>query len=1137
MKISFKIFFYSIIIFLLQNCSLKDQNSVSVANLSCEYLENPIGLDLTTPRLSWILHASANNIKQSAYQILASTNRQLLQNDDFDLWNTGKVSNDQSIHIKYNGKKLESGMRIYWKVKIWDGNDQPTAWSKTAFWEMSLLNKTDWIAKWISTSKFRSSNSLNLNAPYFRKDIHIDKEIKSARIYVTGLGYYESYLNGRKIGDHVLSPNQTNYDKRYDVKLSDKRVGNMHTSVMYETFDIKPLLHKGENTVGILLGNGWYIQADRLEEASLWYDTPRTIAQIVVDYIDGERQTIITDSSWKTNSSPIIHNGLHTGEIYDARLEINGWNQPDFDNKSWINAIEVRAPEGRLKSQISPPDRVTKIITPTKITLLDNNIYRYDLGQMISGWARIKVKGSRGAKIKMRFIEDIGPTYGQTDTYILKGDGEETWEPRFTWHAFRYVEVTSEQIEMKIENLKGVVVNTDVSGGGTFSSSNKLFNQILNNYQWTQLGNMHGGIPSDCPHRERRGYTGDGQIACASSIYNFDMAQFYTKWLEDIRESQNEKTGYVPNTAPFQDGGGGTAWGSAYIIIPWNMYLFYGDKKILARHYEGMKHWVDYLQNELDENGILIDQGLGEWVPPEIVELPPAFVNTCYYYYCTSLMTKIAGVLGKKEDASFFKSLNDDTKKVINTNFLNKEKSMYSTGRQGADAFALGFGIVSETDKNSVFKHLTNHVLTKANLHFDTGILATPLLLDVLSDFGRGDLAYTLMNQRTFPSFGHMIENNATTIWETWRGDQSRSHPMFGSVTQWFYKYLSGIQTDIQNPGFKHIIIKPHPLYGLEFANTSYFSPYGKIKSNWHFDDDQFILDVSIPHNTTATVFLPFKDIELVKISSNGRSVLDDIRLLQTEKNIAIYEVGSGIYKFNSPSVKDFIKVPPLPSPFISPRDTLALSGDSIYVNLKTDYPEAIIHFTLDGSEPNKNSSIFREPFLVATNTNIRAKTFHLKTSPSMETFSQINFIDPNINGLNYHYYQAAWTKLPDFNKYKSLSQGSVFQFRLENINPKADEFGIVYFGSIVIKEEGRYTFYISSNDGSKLFINDKLIVNHDGLHGADEEKHGDIRLEKGVYPIKLDYFQAGGGMFLKVSYSGPGIAKCEIPGLVLTKK
>ena len=597
---------------------------------------------------------------------MVATTDQLLLDGKPDLWDSGKVGSDKSIQMIYIGKPLTSGLKVSWKVQIWDEEKSESEWSKIADWEMGLLSSGDWKAKWIGAPVALMSGKLKNAAPLFRKTVTISKKIKKARVYISGLGYYQLYINGKKIGDYELSPNQTNYDRRKVEKWSESRIGNMNTTVLYNTFDITSSLVLGENGLGIILGNGWYIQADRPNDTSLWYDTPRLIAQFEMEYEDGSKELITSDEQWKTSLSSILYNGLHTGEIYDARLEQSGWNEAVFDDSKWVKAVTVRPPTGILKGQISPPDRVTRIINPVSVTEPDKGVYRYDMGRMFSGWAKLKISGPKGSRIKLRYFEEGGTTYDQTDTYILKGVGTEIWQPRFTWHAFRYVDVSGSPVRLTLENLEGLVVNTDINRVGTFECSNKLLNRILQNYQWTQLGNVHGCIPSDCPHRERRGYTGDGEISAKSAIYNFNMSQFYTKWLGDISDAQNHQTGYVPNTTPYQDGGGGTAWGSAYIIIPWYTYLYYGDIRLLQNHYQGMKHWVEYLKNELNKDGILANQGLGEWVPPLAVAIPPDFINSCYYYYCCQLMTKIADVVANKGDQEYFSQLAVQAREAIN---------------------------------------------------------------------------------------------------------------------------------------------------------------------------------------------------------------------------------------------------------------------------------------------------------------------------------------------------------------------------------------------------------------------------------------------------------------------------------------
>ncbi len=1125
------------IILLLNLLSCKSEKSeFNAIDLRCEYLENPVGLDISNPRLFWKMDKPARGAMQTAYQIHAATSINLLEKDSTDLWDSGIINSDQSIQIEYKGKPLQSGMKVYWRVRIWDENNSISPWSEIANWEMSLLNSTDWQAKWIGAPAKLTSNELKYASPFFRKEINLKGKIKKARAYISGLGYYELYINGSKSGDHVLSPNQTNYDRRQLEKWDEKRIGNMNTTVLYETHDLTSALKEGENTFGIILGNGWYQQADRPENPQYLYDSPRLIARFEIDYENGQKETISSDESWLTSTGPILYNGLHSGEIYDARLEQNGWAETGFDDTAWLNAELVRPPTGNLKAQISPPDRVTRTINPISVTQPEKGIYRFDMGQMISGWARLKISGEKGTKIKLVFTEEFGPTYGQTDTYILKGEGTEVWEPRFTWHAFRYVDVFGSPSELTLENIEGRVVNTDVSNAGTFECSNPLFNKILNNYRSTQLGNMHGGVPSDCPHRERRGYTGDGQISARSAIYSFDMAQFYTKWIGDISDGQNHKTGYVPNTTPYDDGGGGTPWGAAYVIIPWNMYLFYGDKEILRHHYSGMKHWIEFMKNSLNNNGILANQGLGEWVPPDIVEIDADYVNSSYYFWCCKLMTEVALILNETGDGNYFKTLAIKAASDIDKMYFNSQDSIYSVGRQGANVYPLGFGFATKENQPAVFEKMVN-ILQSNNLHFDTGILGTPLLLEVLTEKGRADLAYTLMNQRDFPSFGYMIEKGATTIWETFQGDVSHSHPMFGSVTQWFFQHLGGIVPDETNPGFKHTIIKPYPVNGLEFARTSYPSLYGLIETDWKFSGDDFELKVTIPANTTASVYVLSSDAG--SISENGKQISGNnfVKFLRQEKLFSVYEVVAGEYYFVSKGAKKLLPKTMLPTPVIALENSFAFTGDTVEVAISSGTPDALIYYTTDGSEPTENSVVYEKPVLISKTSTIKAKSVKEGFIPSAVQNSFVEFIDPVLNGLQYKYYEGKWMKLPDFSKQQVVKTGTVYEFGLDKIIPTKDEFAISFSGSLKIEETGTYEFFIQSNDGSKFFIDNKLVIDHDGPHGADIEKTGRIELTKGMHPIRLDYFQAGGGMYLNVKFAGSNLERQELPARYLFKE
>lgn len=1120
----------------LTACAPRKAN-FDVYDLRCEYLSNPVGVESTSPRLSWKMSSKRSGSAQSAYRIMAATSKELLQKDLPDLWDTQMSRSDQSNQIPYAGKPLQSGMTVYWKVQLRNGQHYTSVWSPIASWEMGLLKADDWKAKWIGAPESINPKRMKLPAPLFRKEFTLSGKITRARAYVSGLGYYELYLNGKKIGDHVLSPNQTNYDKRRLEKWNEPKIGNMTTTVLYETFDITEDLKSGKNAIGIILGNGWYIQADRPDDTMLWYNTPRLLAQVVLEYEDGSKEQMCSDESWKCALSPIIYNGIHTGEIYDARLEQKGWNEPGFNDAKWQKAEPVVPPTGILKSQQSPPDRVNRTIRPISVIERTKGVYRYDLGEMISGWARLKVSGPKGTSLQLRFIEELGPGYDQTDTYILKGEGVEIWEPRFTWHGFRYVDVIGSPVALTLDNLEGRVVNTDIQQAGTFESSNKLLNKILENYRRTELGNVHGGLPSDCPHRERRGYTGDGQISAKAAIYNFDLTQFYTKWMNDIRDAQNHQTGYVPNTTPYQDGGGGTAWGSAYVIIPWYMYQYYGDKRILEEHYEGMKHWIQYLTSQLDANGILVNQGLGEWVPPEMVTLPADFVNSCYYYHNCQLMMQVSDALDKDVDQAWFKKLADKAKADINRVYLNKKSLNYSTGKQGANAFALGFGIVEENKTDSVFRNLLKTVVVDNKAHFDTGILGTPLLLDVLTDLGRADVAYTLMNQHDYPGFGYMIEKGATTIWETWLGDASHSHPMFGSVCAWFYQSLGGISPDPEHPGFKNTLIKPYPISGLSFVNCTYPSPYGLIRSNWKFSGDDFRQEVTIPANSTATVYVLADRPEQVTLNGNHPAASQYVKFLRSEDQYALYQVASGTYIFASKGAGKLLRKTILPTPLIHPGDTLVNLRDSILVSISADMAGTKTFFTLDGSEPDTLSRLYTKAFYISKPAELRAKAFKKGYETSFTSASHFNFVDPSANGLSVDYYEGAWKKLPDFSKLPVVKKGVAYEFSLEKIVSAKDQFGLIFEGNLRIEKGGSYDFFVLSNDGSRLFIDNNLVVDNDGSHSADSEKSGKIVLTEGLHPIKLQYFQAGGGMFLNVLYTGPGVDKQKVPATAIFRR
>lgn len=893
------------IFFLIQNALANNRYcTITPVNLRCENLQSPVGVDITTPGFSWQLISDKRNQKQVAFQIIVSDDIIRISGNTGDLWDSGKTSSSQSLNILYSGRELHSGKNLYWKVRVWDSDGLESEWSQPASFSMGQLSKKGWKAQWIGEHEdLLPDSALTGPAPYFRKVFKVEGSVKSAKIFVSGLGFYELYLNGQKVGKQVLAPAQTNYDRRRLRNLIYFYDDQSACRVLYNTFDVTGFLKRGDNAVGMILGNGWYNQRDRTVEGCLWYSTPRLIMQMEITYINGRKEMILSDDSWKVTTGPLLHDGIFSGEVYDARLEPGDWNKAEYNDSGWNQAQLVRKPDGKLVSQLAPADKVVRSFQPVSVTRSGPDSYIYDAGEMISGWINLKVAGERGSTIVIRHIEESGSDYGQIDKYILKGEGIETYEPRFTWHAFRTFEITGVKSPVPLADINIKVVNTDVERTGEFECSNKLFNKIYDNYIRTQYGNFHGSISSDCPHRERLGYTGDGQVLTESSIFNFDMTMFYRKWFDDMDDARNKKTGYVPHTAPFGGGGGGPAWGSAYVIMPWIYYLYYNDKLILERHYNGMKEWVLYLGTRCDKGGIVVREEpngwcLGDWATPEKIQVPESLVNTCYYYYVTEIMSKVATLLGKNEDKLFFARLALKIRDDFNMVFYNSRTGNYWEGRQGANVFPLAFGMVPEKNRLTVIENLVAGIKKNSD-HLDTGILGTPLLLDVLTQYGYADKAFTIMNQPDFPGFGdYIIGKNATTLWENWDGKSSHSHPMYGSVIRWFFKSLAGINPGTENDRKNHFTIKPIICGDLKYVKARYNSLYGDILSEWKSENGTIEYNIEVPVNTSATVELPCSDAE--NFSESGKSNIDHESVLSLKiiDNKAVIEIGSGKYHF-----------------------------------------------------------------------------------------------------------------------------------------------------------------------------------------------------------------------------------------------
>ncbi len=904
---------FIITIFILLSCQQTSQVAqISPVSLSCEYRSDQPLIDIGQPRLSWINEAllDKRGLAQTAYQIRVASTKDKLS--DPDMWDSEKVVSGESSRIIYEGKPLNSRQDCWWQVRVWDNDDNASPWSEPAQWKMGILEADEWKAQWIGApwqgeDAYPRTNypqqipdTFGPPAPLLRKKFVIEKEIKSAVAYVTGLGYFELYANGKKVGDDVLVPNQTNYGKRPALANANINVPDDFTryKVFYLAYDLSNLLQKGENTVGSILGNGFYNPEKFWAEG---YGTPRFMGQIHLTYQDGSEEVIISDESWKIAKGPILKNMVYYGEIYDARKELDGWSTNDFDDSSWQNTVVKRAPGGELVAHTAYPDKVMETFQPVSIEKMENGDYQVDFGVEISGWVRLNnVDGPAGHQIDISFN---GNLYSGENSYICDGNGPGNYAPRFNWFVFSGIEVKNWPGELSPEHLTAEAVYTEVHESATFQTSNELFNDINKIWKRSQVDNMHGGIASDCPHRERSAYTGDGQVAVQTVLYNYDARNFYHKWIQDIHDAQVKSTGYVPNGAPWQPGcGGGVAWGAAICIMPWEFYQHYGAIDMLADNFESMKGYIHYMDQWVNEKGIMYSQrrggtgeilkwfNLGEWAFPG-PQVPDELVHTFYYWLCADITAKAAEILGKTEDAKKYADLALHTKNAFHNTFFDKEKQTYGNG--GGNVLALRMGVPDER-KKAVLQSLVNNI--KANDgHFDTGIFGTRYFFEVLAENDLNDLAYEAMNKKDFPSYGRWIELGSTTSREHWDESGSFNHPMFGGGLVWFYQNLAGMQPDQEKAGFKHIIFKPQVIKDMDSVSYYNLTNYGKAGITWRNSTNDFSMDVKVPVGCEATVYVPVESGEEVVFVNNDPI---GITFLEKSGNYELYRVKSGDYGF-----------------------------------------------------------------------------------------------------------------------------------------------------------------------------------------------------------------------------------------------
>ncbi|MCX6897136.1 MAG: glycoside hydrolase family 78 protein [Verrucomicrobia bacterium] len=880
---------------------------VKLTNLRCEYLSNPLGLDVPQPRLSWALESVARAQKQTAYRVLVASDLGDLAKDKGDLWDSGKVASDESGHIEYAGKPLASGAEVFWKVRVWDRDGHESAWSQPAVWSMGLLKPGDWKGKWIGSPTAAESGAKNKKeepAPMFRKAFCIEKPVRRATAYICGLGYYELRLNGKKVGDSVLDPAFTRYDRR----------------ALYVTHDVTAQLARGTNAVGVILGNGWFnytVDAAWYFDEAAWRAWPKMILQLVIEFTDKTTQTIVSDGTWKFATSPIISNALLNGETYDARLERPRWDTTACDDKNWMAAKVVEAPKGVLSAQMTQPIRATQELKTVKLTQPKPGVFVFDIGQNIAGVAQLLVRGPAGTTVTLMYGESLNAdgtvdqkkikehTYDgefQVDRYILKGTGTEVWRPRFVYSGFRYVQVNGFPGKPTPASLSALVVHTDLESTGNFECSNELLNDIQRCTRWSYVNNFHGH-PTDCPQREKNGWTGDAHLAAEAGLYNFEPSASYTKWMRDFHDEQRptgELPGIVPTGGWGYKWGNGPAWDSAYVLIPWYLHQYRGDRRILAEHYDRLKLYVDYLTSRAKEGVVSI--GLGDWCPAK-TKTPVNITSTGYYYADAMIVSKIAAMLGKKDDAVRYAALAADIKKAFNQAFFNPKTKQYGGGTQTALSCALYQGLVEPQYVAGVVSNLVANVAAQKG-HLDCGILGAKYLLHALTDNGRADVAYTVATQTTAPSWGNWIKRGATTLWEDWEGKSSLNHIMFGDISAWFYETLAGIRPDPSAPGFRKIIIRPAVVGDLKWVRASHDSLHGRIVSDWKHEREKLVLDVTIPANTTATVFIPAKGAADVTEGGKPLGKVQGVKFLRAEDNCVVLAVESGVYHFVAKNAK-----------------------------------------------------------------------------------------------------------------------------------------------------------------------------------------------------------------------------------------
>lgn len=876
---------------------------ISVTAVLTNNLTNPIGIDNSTPRFSWQMQTDKRNSLQTAYEIKITTNKK-------SVWNSGKINSEQSVMVSYQGKPLQSSTKYCWQVRIWDNQGQQSEWSEEACFQTAFLQIDDWKAKWIEANFVE--DTILRPAIYFRKSFNINKKIAAATAYITSHGMYEAQINGKKLGDALFTPGWTSYNKR----------------LQYQVYDITSSLVAGQNAIGATVGNGWYRGSLAWQKNyNIYGKKLALLCQIHIVYKDGSVQDIVTDETWKSSTGSIQFAEIYHGETIDARAEKIGWSTTKFNDAAWNGVSIVDGKMDLLTITENEPVRKHETFKPIKVIITPSGEKVLDFGQNLVGWVIVKATGKAGDTISIKHAEVLdkaGNFYTEnlraakaTANYILSGKGVESFEPHFTFYGFRYIKIEGFRGEINPDNFTAVAIYSDMKPTGTFTTSNPLLNQLQHNIQWGQRGNFVD-VPTDCPQRdERLGWTGDAQAFSRTAAFNFGVYSFFTKWLKDLSADQLPN-GAVPHVIPNVLGAGNvaaTGWADVSTIIPWNMYLAYGDKKILETQYPSMKAWVGYMENASKNHLWNTGFHFGDWLfyrPFDDNDGKSAVTDKyllaqCFYANSVQIMINTAKLLEKKEDVTHYTTLLQQLKDAFLQEYVTPNGRLIS-GTQTAYVIALNFDMLPESMRAKAAAILAENIKSYGN-HLTTGFLGTPYLCHVLTRFGYTEVAFKLLMQETYPSWLYPVKMGATTIWERWNGIRpdktfepasmnSFNHYAYGAIGDWMYRILAGLDTDIEGPGYKKTVIKPYIGGKITQASASLETYYGKLSSSWTIENGKFNLTIEIPANTSATVFIPAKSIE--SISENGISIGKTPAFKQStiDNGYVKVAVGSGKYHF-----------------------------------------------------------------------------------------------------------------------------------------------------------------------------------------------------------------------------------------------